>query len=155
MIMNMLVYLLIALSIGCEGGFNNPVLGFQDINPGPGFAIFASRDLRILDITMAVEMNSYSGKNPAYGVDRYGVRLVMSKHDWLFAPLLEVGGDYISRKLKEAGESGYAITYGLGFMINFRVERLRLYPKLYYDGLTDFRTHAGLLGIRMGISYEI
>ncbi|KPJ73797.1 hypothetical protein AMJ52_03070 [candidate division TA06 bacterium DG_78] len=61
----------------------------------------------------------------------------------------------MTRNLNTAKESGYVFTYGIGLVINFTVDRLRIYPKLCYDGITDFKEHAGFIGMKIGIAYDI
>jgi hypothetical protein len=149
------IYLLLSISIGVEGGYNLPATGFDNLKSGPIMTIFLSRDIGIVDITTSLETSFYFGKNPAYSMNRYGFHIGFSKRNWQFSPVIEIGGDYVSRGINNVSESGFAMNYGLGFLINFRVEKLRIYPKLYYDGLTDFKSHAGFIGIKLGIDYEI
>lgn len=150
----MILYFLVALSLGVEGGYNLPV-GFDNLESGPGFAVFVSRDFGITNIALSLETNFYRGKNSAYSLNSYGFRLGFNKSNWLFSPAIDLGADYINRKINAAKETGYAVMYGLGFLINFHVEQLRISPKFYYSGLTDFKSHAGFIGLRIGISYEI
>ena len=152
---SMILHLLITFSIGIEGGYNQPAVGFDNLNAGSVFAIFMSRDFGISNIALAVENNFSRGKNSSYAVNRYGFRFGFSKSNWHFSPALELGVDYINRELNKVNESGYVMNYVLGFLINFKVNRLRMYPKFYYDGFTDYKIQAGFIGIKFGVDYEI
>jgi hypothetical protein len=151
----MLLYILIALSVGIEAGYNFPSVGFDNLNAGPVLNIFVSRDFGIADLALSLETDFYHGKNNAYSVNLYGVRVHTFKSTWRFSPTIEFGAEYITRNLNAAMESGYVCTYGVGILINFTVDRLRIYPKLCYDGVTDFKKHAGFLGAKIGIAYDI
>jgi len=118
-------------------------------------SIFASRDFGIADFTLSLETDFYHGKNNAYSVNFYGVRIHTFKSTWRFSPVIEFGAEYMTRNLNTAKESGYVFTYGIGLVINFTVDRLRIYPKLCYDGITDFKEHAGFIGMKIGIAYDI
>ena len=74
----MILYFLVALSLGVEGGYNLPV-GFDNLESGPGFAVFVSRDFGITDIAFSLETNFYRGKNSAYSLNSYGFRLGFNK----------------------------------------------------------------------------
>ncbi len=151
----MLLYILISLSVGIEGGYNEPALGFNNIKSGAVFTLFASRHSRLADVTFSIGTGFHVGDNPSYSLDSYGLRCGLSKNNWLFSPVLEFGADYLRRTIHNAKESGYGFTYTIGLVINFRYERLRLYPKFYYEGITDFKEHGGFIGTKLGNSYEI
>jgi hypothetical protein len=151
----MLLYALIALSVGIEAGYNSPALGFDNLNAGPVLNIVVSRDFGIANLALSLDTDFYHGKNNAYSVNFYGARVHVFKSTWRFSPVIEFGARYLSRTLNAAKESDYVCTYGIGLVINFTIDRLRIYPKLCYDGVTDFKEHAGFLGAKIGIAYEI
>ncbi len=151
----MLLCILIALSVGIEGGYNEPALGFNNIKSGTAFTLFMNRHLRLADVTLSIGTGFHTGDNPSYSLDSYGLRCGLSKNDWLFSPVIEFGADYLRRTIHNANESGFAYVYTIGLVINFRYERVRLYPKFYYEGLTDFKEHGGFIGTKLGIGYEI
>lgn len=151
----MFVYMLVAISIGIEGGYNIPAVGFQNIHTGTTVSLFADRNMGIADLTLSVQTSFLTGDNPSYTLNATGLRLGMYKGNWPISPVLAVGGDYINRGLNQSSETGFAAAYTIGALVNFKINRLRIYPKVYYDGLTDFKKHAGFLGLRMGIAYEI
>ncbi|KPK63251.1 hypothetical protein AMJ83_07825 [candidate division WOR_3 bacterium SM23_42] len=151
----MFVYMLFAISIGIEGGYNIPAVGFQNIHTGTTVSLCADRNMGIVDLTLSVQTSFLTGDNPSYTLNATGLRLGMYKGNWLISPVLAVGGDYINRGLNQSSETGFAAAYTIGALINFKINRLRIYPKVYYDGLTDFKEHAGFLGLRMGIAYGI
>ena len=68
---------------------------------------------------------------------------------------MEFGTDYVSRKINNVKETGYTFNYTIGLLINFHSENLRIYPKFYYEGITDFKIQAGFIGVKLGIGYEI
>jgi len=147
--------MLFAISIGIEGGYNIPAVGFQNIHTGTTVSLCADRNMGIVDLTLSVQTSFLTGDNPSYTLNATGLRLGMYKGNWLISPVLAVGGDYINRGLNQSSETGFAAAYTIGALINFKINRLRIYPKVYYDGLTDFKEHAGFLGLRMGIAYGI
>lgn len=151
----MLLYVLIALSVGIEAGYNFPAVGFDNLNSGPVLSISVSRDFGIADLALSLKTDFYRGKNTAYSVNFYGVRVHAFKSMWRFSPIIEFGAEYMTRNLNAAMESGYVFTYGIGLVINFTVDRLRIYPKLCYDGVTDFNEHTGFLGTKIGIAYDL
>jgi hypothetical protein len=151
----MLLYALIALSVGIEGGYNLPAARFDNLNSGPALSIFMSRDFSIADLALSLETDFYRGKNSAYSVNFYGIHVHTFKSTWRFSPVIEFGAEYMTRTLNAEKESGYVFTYGIGLVINFTVDRLRIYPKLCYDGVTDFKKHAGFIGMKIGIAYDI
>ncbi len=96
----------------------------------------------------------YRGKNPGYTVSSYGVGLLIQKSNWRFAPFVASGVSYVARELNKNKEWSVIFDYAGGFVVNFYYETIRIYPGLYYAGMTDFKTHAGSIGIKMGIGYE-
>ena len=151
----MLVCMLVALSIGIEGGYNIPAVGFQNISTGTSVSLFAGRNMGIVDLTLSAQTSYFTGDNPSYTISATGLRLGMYKSNWPISPVLSVGGHYINRGLNQSNETGYAAGYSIGALVNFRINQLLIYPKVYYDGLTDFKEHAGFLGFKIGIAYEI
>jgi hypothetical protein len=151
----MLIYFLILVSVGIEGGYNTPAFGFNNIHSGTAFAIFCNRHYKLTDITYALGTTFYAGDNPAYSLNAYGLRCCFSKNNWRFSPFLTCGVNYMNRKLHNAKEVGYGFNYGVGVLINFRSNNLRIYPGFYYEGITDFDTHGGFIGVQLGIGYEI
>jgi hypothetical protein len=151
----MLLYVLITLSVGVEAGYNFPAVGFDNLNSGPVLNMFVSRDFGVADLALSLKTDFYHGRNNAYSVNFYGIRVHTFKSTWRFSPVIEFGTDYMMRTLNAGKESGYVFTYGVGLVINFTVDRLRIYPKLCYDGVTDFKKHAGFLGTKIGIAYDI
>jgi hypothetical protein len=131
--------MLLALSIGIEGGYDLPAVGFKDINTGSVFALTAGRKVGIVDAVLSLQASFYSGDNPGYSM----------------SPVFSIGSDYVIRNLDEASENGFASAYAIGLLFNFRVERLHIYPKITYEGLTDMKEHAAFISLRLGISYEI
>jgi len=151
----MFLFFLSAFSLGLEAGYGEPAINFNNLNAGPGLAIFVRKDFGISDISFMFQTDFYQGKNTGYSFSLYGMSVAFSKTRWRFSPLIEFGADYISRGIKNAKESGYVFAYGLGILVNFQIERLHLYPIFSYDGITDFRKQAGFLGFRLGIDYEM
>jgi hypothetical protein len=147
--------MLVAISIGIEGGYDIPAVGFQNIGTGTTVSLFADRNMGIVDLTLSVQTSFFTGDNPSYTLNATGLRLGMYKGNWPVSPVLAVGGTYINRGLNQSSETGFAAAYTIGALINFKINRLRIYPKVYYDGLTDFKEHGGFLGLRIGIAYEI
>ncbi|MBE0432785.1 hypothetical protein IBX73_04875 [candidate division WOR-3 bacterium] len=151
----MILYLLLGLCIGIEGGYMYPAVGFQDIKYGAGFSAFADRDAGVVDLTFSLRAAFHTGDNPGYAMSTAGFAIGCYKKSWPVSPVFTVGADYISRTLNQAGESGVAATYGIGVRINFKVDRLYIYPEARYGGLTDLEVHAGFIGLTLGIGYEI
>ncbi|UCG29305.1 MAG: hypothetical protein JSV53_07205 [candidate division WOR-3 bacterium] len=151
----MILYFLLAFSLGIEGGYDIPAVGFNDINTGTSFSLTASRHVKFVDMALALQASFYIGDNPGYSMNAVGFRVDFYKKNWPVSPVLAVGGDYVIRNLYEASENGFAATYAIGFMLNFSVERLHFYPKISYEGFTDLKEHAGFIGLRIGIQYEI
>ena len=143
------------ISLGIEGGYKVPAVGFNNLESGVAFSIFADHHLQIADAAISIGASFYKGQNASYFMSSYGVKCGFSKNNWRFSPFFEFGGEYMKRELRNAEEIGLALEYAVGFLINFQSNNLRLYPKFYYEGLTDFKGHAGFIGINLGIGYEI
>jgi hypothetical protein len=151
----MLVCMLFTFSIGIEGGYSIPAVGFKNISAGTSFSIVAVRSMSIIDVTLAGQTSFYTGNNSAYHMNATGVRLGMQKSNWPISPVLAIGVDHISRDLNQNREAGFVAAYSLGFIINLHIDQLHIYPKFYYDGLTDMKVHAGFIGLKLGVGYEI
>jgi len=151
----MLLYILLGFTIGLEGGYSLPAAGFKDINTGMNFSIFALRDVGFVDLTLGVQAAYYTGDNTSYHFSTTGLRLGVQKSKWRISPVLAIGGYYANRSLNASKESGFTAAYSIGVILNFRIERLSIYPKIYYEGLTDMKTHAGFIGLNLGVGYEI
>ena len=151
----MLLHMLLAFALGIEVGYQIPAVGFRDINTGTGFSIYCLRKVGFVDITAAAQTAFYSGDNSSYHSSASGFRFGLQKGNWPISPVIAIGADYISRDLHQYSESGFALAYSLGVVLNFRIDRLSIHPKICYDGLTDMEAHAGFIGIKMGIGYEI
>ncbi len=147
--------MLLALSIGIEGGYDLPAIGFKDINTGAVFSLAAGRKVGIADAVFSLQVSFYSGDNPAYSMSTMGFRLGFYKKNWPLSPFISIGSDYVIRNLDEGSENGFAAAYATGLLFNFKVERLHVYPKISYEGLTDMKEHAGFISLRLGILYEI
>jgi hypothetical protein len=151
----MLLNLLLAISIGIEGGYHIPAVGFNNINTGTSFSLFAIRKVSFVDLTVGAQTTFYTGDNQSYHLNTFGLRVGIQKSNWPISPVFAIGGDYISRDLNQHNEAGVAVAYSIGVLMNFRVNQVLIYPKVYYDGLTDMKVHAGFIGLRLGIGYEI
>lgn len=151
----MFVFMLVSLSIGIEGGYSIPAVGFENISTGTSISLCTDRNMGIVDLTLSVQTSFFTGDNPSYTLNTTGLRIGVYKNNWPISPVLAVGGDHISRGLKQSNETGFAAAYTIGALINFKINQLRIYPKMYYDGVTDFKEHAGFLGLKIGIAYEI
>jgi hypothetical protein len=151
----MLLQMLLAFSLGIEGGYHIPAAGFQNLNTGTRFSVYAVRDVGFVDLTLGLNTAFYTGDNVSYHVSTTGVRLGMQKTNWVISPVLAIGAAHVSRSLGQNSESGFALAYSIGTAMNFRKERLSIHPGIYYDGLTDMKTHAGFIGLKLGIGYEI
>ncbi len=151
----MLLFFLISISLGVEGGYNQPAVGFNNIKSGSAFSLFVNQHWRVTDVTLSIGTVFHTGDNPSYSLDTYGLRCGFSKNNWRFSPIIEFGTDYLRRTIHDAKEFDYVFIYTIGLVINFHHEKLRLYPKFYYDGITDFKEHGGFIGAKLGIGYEI
>ena len=147
--------MLFALSIGIEGGYDLPAVGFRDINTGTVFSLTAGREVGIADAMFSLQASFYTGDNPGYSMSTLGFRLGFYKKNWPLSPFASIGSDYVIRNLDEASENGLAVAYATGILFNFRFERLHIYPKISYEGLTDMQEHAGFISLRLGVTYEI
>jgi hypothetical protein len=151
----MLLQMLLAFSLGIEGGYHIPAVGFQDLNTGTSFSIYTVRNTGFVDLTLALQTAFYTGDNASYHFNATGLRIGMQKGNWPISPALAIGGDYVSRALGQNSESGFALAYSMGILVNLRIDRLSIRPIIYYDGLTDLKTHAGFVGLKLGVGYEI
>lgn len=151
----MILYYLTALSLGIEGGYSQPALRFNNLDPGNALTIFVSRDFGITNISFSLETAFYHGKNPGYSFNTAGIRFGFYRNDWRFSPAVGFGTDYVSRAMNKNSETGLAFNYTLGLLINFHINRLRIYPKFYYESITDFTKQAGFIGIKLGLDYEM
>lgn len=151
----MILYILFTLSIGIEGGYDLPAVGFKDINTGVVFSLAAGKRLGIVDAAFSLQTCFYSGDSPGYSMSTLGFRLGFYKKNWPLSPVFSIGSDYVIRNLDEASENGFAAAYAAGLLFNFRVDKLHIYPKISYEGLTDMEEHAGFISLRLGVMYEI
>ena len=108
-----------------------------------------------VNLKLAVQNTFCTGNNSSYHFNTVGLRLGVQKGNWPISPVFAVGGDYVSRTLNQNSESGFALAYSMGVQLNFRIDRLSIHPIIYYDGLTDMKTHAGFVGLKLGFGYEI
>jgi hypothetical protein len=150
----MIVLLFISLTLGVEGGYTTPATGFENISSGMMFSLYSLHRTGFVDVQLGMHIASDRGEHTGYSLNTYGLRAWFVKQSWRFTPEISVGVDYMHRILAQAGETGYAFTYGLGMLINFRYDVLRLYPKIFYEGMTDFRDSGGFVGIGLGVGYE-
>lgn len=146
--------MLISLTLGFEGGYAAPATGFENISSGMTFSLYSLHHAGFVDVQVGMHIASYRGEHTGYSLNTYGLRTWFVKQAWRFTPEISVGVDYVHRTLAQAQETGYAFTYGLGLLINFRYGVLRLYPKVFYEGITDFRDSGGFVGIALGVVYE-
>lgn len=151
----MLLYTLISLSIGIEGGYDFPAVGFESVHSGAVFAVFADRTAGIVDLTFSLQAAFYTGDNPGYSMNTVGLRIGLYKKNWSVSPVVAVGGDYLSRSLNQADETGFTAAYMVGVQVNFNHEKIHIYPRFYYEGLTDLKAHDGFIGLKLGVGYEI
>lgn len=151
----MICLFLFSLTLGIEGGYMAPAVEFSNINSGVVFSIFTQRHTKRGDVALSFQTTFYAGDNERYSMNSYGMRLGWSKNAWRFSPVIEIGGDYLNRSIGDASESGYAFTYGIGLLWNLKKEKLRFYPKVYYEGLTDLKEHGGFVGFKLGFAYEM
>lgn len=150
----MIVLMLISLTLGFEGGYATPANGFEDISSGIIFSMSSIHRAGALDMRLGVHGMSNRGEHSGYSLSTYGLGAWMFKRSWRFSPEIFIGVDYVRRTLGQAAESGYAVTYGAGMLVNFRYDVLYLYPKVFYEGMTDFRDSGGFVGIMLGVAYE-
>jgi hypothetical protein len=148
-------YLVFALSIGIEGGLHVPVLGFDDLATGSAFSAAVVGQTHGIGSSLTLEGSFIPGKNPGYSFTSYGGKLGLHKDNWRISPVLDAGFDYCLRKLDKAAEKGFALSYGLGIMVRFRYESLRIYPKFSYEGVTDVAAQGGFFTFKLRILYEL
>lgn len=151
----MLCCLIFSLTIGVEAGLRQPVLGFNDLKSGPAFCFFAGRTSHRIDLRAGFNAAFHEGRNPGYSVAAYGVWLGATKDRWLFAPDLQIGADYYRRELNSGREAGIALAYAAGIRMNLRRGLLLIYPALCFRGVIDSQTHAGFLGLHLGLAHEL
>ncbi|MEO0184769.1 MAG: hypothetical protein ABIL22_05270 [candidate division WOR-3 bacterium] len=154
----MIVLFIIGLHFGIEGGMNQPVMGFDyTLNNGTCIkAYIGKQDLNHnVHLNLTLNGSYYKGKNTGYSLSTYGLGLMIRKIPWRVAPYVELGINYISRELDKNKEWGIGAAYNLGFLLNFYYEKINIYPALYYEGVTDFKAHAGSFGVKLGIGYEL
>jgi len=151
----MLLQILLAFSLGVEGGYQIPAVGFQDLNTGASFSVYTLRNVGFVDLTLALQTAFYTGDNSGYHLNTTGLRLGIQKSNWPISPIVAIGGDYVSRALGEENEAGFALAYSLGVLLGFRMDRISIRPMIYYDGLTDLKAHAGFIGLKLGLGYEM
>ncbi|MGB3339884.1 MAG: hypothetical protein WBB37_00170 [bacterium] len=149
-----MLYFLIALSLGFEGGYKMPAVGFNDLNSGITFSLYVNRHFQIADLSLGAGMSYYTVENSAYALYFYDLDIGFAKNNWLFSPVIEFGPEYTQRKHGDSNETGTAFYYSLGVLVNFYLEDLRFYPKFYYKGTTDGQTHAGFIGAKLGVGYD-
>ncbi|MGD9380543.1 MAG: hypothetical protein PVI51_08250, partial [candidate division WOR-3 bacterium] len=124
----MLLQMLLAFSLGIEGGYHIPAAGFQNLNTGTRFSVYAVRDVGFVDLTLGLNTAFYTGDNVSYHVSTTGIRLGMQKTNWVISPVLAIGAAHVSRSLGQNSESGFALAYSIGTAMNFRKERLSIHP---------------------------
>jgi hypothetical protein len=149
-----MLYFLIALSVGVEGGYSMPAVGFKDLNSGITFSLYVNRHFQVVDLSLGAGMSYYTVENSAYTLYFYDLDIGFTKKNWLFSPAIEFGPEYTQRKHSHSDESGMAFYYSFGFLVNIYSDNLRFYPKFYYKGTTDGQTHAGFIGAKLGVGYD-
>lgn len=154
-LLTMFLFYLTALSVGIEGGYSQPAVRFNNLNAGTAFALFVGRDFKIINTTLAFETIFYRGENAGYSFTTTGIRFEMSQRNWRFSPVIGCGADYVTRSINKNRESGFAFNYRIGLLINFFINRLRIYPKFCYEGITDSQEQAGFFNIKLGLDYEL
>ncbi len=151
----MILFILISISLGIEGGYSLPASGFRNIDGGVSWAV----NLKNVDgiIAYGINLNTVfnTGKNPGYTLNKTGLKFLLYHSRWRISPVLESGFSYIKRSLHNHKEVGYGFQYGIGFLINFNFESIRIIPGFYYEGVTDFKAQGGFIQFRLGIDYEI
>ncbi len=146
--------MLISLTLGFEGGYATPAIGFENISSGIVFSLYSLHRTGFADMQLGLHIASHHGEHDGYTLNTYGVRSWFVKQSWRFSPEVSIGVDYVHRTLAQATETGYAFTYSIGMLLNFRYNVMRLYPKVFYEGVTDFRDSGGFIGIALGVGYE-
>jgi hypothetical protein len=153
--MLLFTYLIFALSIGIEAGAQAPILGFEDLATGSVFNAVVSGQTHDLALSMAVQASFIPGKNSGYSFTDYGARLGLYKDNWRISPVLDAGFDYCLRKIDQTAENGFTLGYGLGLMIRFHYESLKIYPKFSYEGISDLAAQGGFFTLKLRILYEL
>jgi hypothetical protein len=151
----MLSLFLLALSLGIEGGYTSPAVGFNNLHSGNALSLYALTHTPLVDVSLGLHASLCAGKNAGYSTNFYGVHGGILKARWLFSPVVECGINYATHTLGSARELGVVFNYTVGVALNFRTNRLRIYPLCYYEGYSDFQKHAGFVGIKLGIGYEL
>lgn len=151
----MLCYALFCLSAGIEAGLHQPVIGFNDLRPGVALSIQAVTAIPRADLQAEFRAAFHEGLNRGYSVTLYGLRLGLTRNRWLVAPDVRFGFDYLKRELNPGHETGLAFGYTAGVRGAFRHGLLTIHPALLYEGLTDFKRHAGFIGLRLGVTHEL
>ncbi len=153
----MIIIFIISMHLGIEGGMNQPIIGLDyTLHIGTVVKAYLGKQ----DLNHNIHLNFilsgayYQGKNTGYSFRYYGLGLMIRKIPWRIAPFGELTVDYISRELNKNKEWGIGFNYTLGFLLNFYYDNINVYPALYYNGVSDFKAHAGSLGIKLGIKYE-
>ena len=131
-----------------------PAVGFKDLNSGAAFSLQINHHFRLADLSVGARTSYFSVENSAYSLYFYGLSIGLAKNSWLFSPVIEFGPEYARRKLGSSKESGFGLNYTMGFLINIYFDKLRFYPKFYYEGITDLEIHAGFIGAKLGVGYE-
>ena len=149
-----MLYFLIALSVGFEGGYSMPAVGFNDLNSGIAFSLYVNRHFNLVDLSLGAGVSYYTVENSAYTLYFYDMDIGFTKNNWLFSPAIEFGPEYTQRKHDTGDESGSAFYYSLGILVNFHLDKMRFYPKFYYKGTTDGQAHAGFIGVKLGVGYD-
>ena len=131
-----------------------PAVGFKDLNSGIAFSLYVDRHFEILDLSLGTGISYFSVENSGYTLYFYDLDIGLMKKNWLFSPVIEIGPEYTQRKYGSSSESGTALYYSFGLLINVYYADLRFYPKFYYKGTTDGQTHAGFVGAKLGVGYD-
>lgn len=150
----MMLVALIGWAAGIEGGFELPVVRFEDHAAGAIFSLKATGEKCGFNLSLALAEAFFNGRNPGYSFTAYRGRIGLARSGWRFSPVIEIGPDYCTRRLIRVQETGFALGYSLGIEYRFRHEALLIAPRLSYDGLTDFSVHAGTFDTRLGLYYE-
>ncbi|MCX7995872.1 MAG: hypothetical protein N3A65_08930 [candidate division WOR-3 bacterium] len=154
----MIFYFLLSLHLGFEGGINKPITGLDyNLENGNIYRIYIGKQDLNHNVLLNLVINGsyYYGENPGYSFSTYGAGIMITKIPWRVSPYIEVGITYVTRVLNKSKEWGMSFDYTFGFLINFYYENINIYPAFYYYGITDFRVHAGIMGMKLGIRYEL
>lgn len=131
-----------------------PAVGFTDLSSGITFSLYTNRHFHVIDLSLGAGMSYFTVENSAYALYFYDLDIGLTKNSWLFSPVIEFGPEYTQRKLSSSDESGLAFYYSFGALVNIYYKDLRFYPKFYYKGTTDGQTHAGFIGVKLGVGYD-